>query len=114
MKTLYIAEKEELQAIIRECIHEEFEKFIKTFNQKVIPDRLSIADAQQYLNFSKGKLYKLTMNKEIPYHKLGKRIFFYREEIDQWINRYARHYKTMEDTVNEHLTFMARKKKGNH
>lgn len=111
MKTLYVAVNVELQELIKECLHQEFETFIKTINPKVVPERLSIIDAQQYLHLSKGTLYKMTMNKEIPFHKLGKRIFFYRQELDKWIDQYARHYKTMEEQVNEHLSYLARSKR---
>jgi excisionase family DNA binding protein len=111
MKTLFIAEKEELQALIKESIHEELEALLKTLSQKEVPDKLSLIDAQQYLNLSKSKLYKLTLSREIPYHKLGKRIFFYRQELDQWISQFARHYKTREEIANEHLKFLARKKR---
>lgn len=46
---VYIAEKEELQALIKESIHEEIESFLKGLNQKTIPERLSLVEAAQYL-----------------------------------------------------------------
>ena len=111
MKIVYIAEKEELQELIKESIREEIKSIMHDLTHKPISERISFEEAQNYLNLSKSKIYKLTSSKEIPYHKLGKRIFFYRQELDQWINKYARHYKTMEDRVNVHMNFLAKKKR---
>lgn len=39
----------------------------------------------QYLDRDKSWVYKKTSAKEIPFHKMGKYIFFYRTEIDEWL-----------------------------
>ena len=44
---------EELQALIKESIHEEIESILKGFNQKPIPERLSLSEAAQYLGITK-------------------------------------------------------------
>jgi len=110
MKTLYIAEKEELQALIKESIHDEIEAFLKGLKQKTIPERLSLTDAAQYLGVRKSTMYKLTSTRKIPFNKFGSRIFFYTKELDDWLSSQSRHYRTMEDMGSEHLSSVARKK----
>ncbi len=39
----------------------------------------------QYLDRDKSWVYKKTSKGEIPFHKIGKYIFFYRAEIDKWL-----------------------------
>ena len=47
---------------------------------------LSLEEAAQYLQLSKSCLYKMTSSKEIPYYVPGgKKIYFRRIELDNWI-----------------------------
>ena len=39
----------------------------------------------KYLDRDKSWVYKKTSKGEIPFHKMGKYIFFYRAEIDAWL-----------------------------
>jgi len=55
---VYIAEEEELQALIKESIHEEIEAFLKGLNTKTISEKLSLIEAAQYLGVSKSAIYK--------------------------------------------------------
>ena len=87
MKIVYIAEKEELQALIKESIHEEIEAFLKGLNQKTIPERLSLVEAALYLGVSKSTLYKFTHTRKIPYYKFGRAALFITKELDEWIKQ---------------------------
>src|SRR5450759_5440911 len=104
MKIVYIAEKEELQELIKESIHEEIEAFLKGLNQKTIPERLSLVEAAQYLGVSKSYMYKVTHTRLIPFNKFGKRIFFYTQELDDWLKNNAPRYKSIEAVSYTHLT----------
>ncbi|MCD8207353.1 MAG: helix-turn-helix domain-containing protein [Bacteroidales bacterium] len=43
--------------------------------------------AAGYLGFSRGYLYKLTMQRRIPHYKPnGKNIFFDKRELDEWLH----------------------------
>jgi excisionase family DNA binding protein len=47
---------------------------------------LSLEEAAEYLQLSKSCLYKMTSSKEIPYYVPGgKRIYFRRIELENWI-----------------------------
>jgi len=48
----------------------------------------SLKEAAQYLDISTSHLYKLTSRKEIPHYcPQGKRLYFKRAELDQWLTR---------------------------
>ena len=47
---------------------------------------LTLEEASQYLQLSKSCLYKMTANKEIAHYVPGgKKIYFRRTELDNWI-----------------------------
>ena len=49
---------------------------------------LNFAEVCRYLNIGPSHLYKLTSQKEIPHFcPQGKKLYFRREEIDQWLLR---------------------------
>lgn len=50
MKIVYIAEKEELEELVRESVRQVFESLIMTLNQKTTPERLTLVEAAQYLD----------------------------------------------------------------
>jgi excisionase family DNA binding protein len=113
MKIVYIAEKEELQSLIKDSIHEEIESILKGFNQKSLPERLSLVEAAQYLGVSKSYMYKLTHTRMIPFNKFGKRVIFYTKELDEWVKQNAHRVKTREEIereASEYLSNVARKK----
>lgn len=113
MKIVYIAEKEELQALIKESIHEEIESFLKGLNQKTIPERLSLIEASQYLGLSKSQMYKLTHTRAIPHNKFGRRVIFYTKELDEWIKQTSFRVKTREEIereASEYIMLGARKR----
>jgi excisionase family DNA binding protein len=113
MKIVYIAEKEELQELIKQSIHEEIEAFLRGLNQKSIPERLSLVEAAQYLGVSKSYMYKLTHTRAIPFNKFGKRVIFYTKELDDWIKQTSFRVKTREEIekeASEYIMLGARKK----
>ncbi|MBB3836992.1 excisionase family DNA binding protein [Runella defluvii] len=46
---------------------------------------LTIDEAAAYLRLPKATLYQMTSAREIPHQKLGKRLVFLKEELDDWI-----------------------------
>jgi len=50
---------------------------------------MSFAEACKYLNVSKSYLYKSTHKNLIPYYKPGgKKIFFSKKDLNEWIFKY--------------------------
>jgi len=90
MKIVYIAEEEELKALVRSCIREEIESILQGMNQQEpVPERINLIEAAQYLGVKKSTMYKLTMTRKIPFCKFGRRIIFYTKELDEWIKQNA-------------------------
>lgn len=58
-------------------------------NQEVLLKQvLNLNEAAKYLDISKSHLYKLTSRKEIPFYcPQGKRLYFKKDELDQWLTR---------------------------
>jgi excisionase family DNA binding protein len=56
---------------------------------------MNITEASRYLKTSVSTLYRYTSQRFIPHHKPGKQLYFFRDELDQWL---AEHKKL---TVNE-------------
>jgi excisionase family DNA binding protein len=113
MKIVYIAEKDEFQALIKESIHEEIETLLKGLNQKTIPDRLSLLEASKYLGVSKSTMYGYTCARKVPYYKFGKRVYFYTKELDDCIRNSSLRHKSraeIEKEANEYLSSKARKR----
>lgn len=51
-------------------------------------DVLNLTEAHAYLDISASHLYKLTSQKQIPHFcPQGKKLYFRREELDQWLLR---------------------------
>lgn len=48
-------------------------------------DILNIEEASKLLNLSVSTIYSKVSKREIPVNKQGKRIYFYRHELSQWI-----------------------------
>lgn len=46
---------------------------------------LSFEEAVMYTGYSKGQLYRLTSERQIPHSKRGKRLFFDKAELDRWL-----------------------------
>lgn len=50
-----------------------------------INDQMDVKYLAAYLKISASTIYKFTSTRSIPYYKNGKRLFFKREEINDWI-----------------------------
>jgi excisionase family DNA binding protein len=111
MKIVYIAEKEELEELVRESIRQEMEVMINNMNQKTVSERLTLSEAAQYLGIKKPTMYGLTSSRKVPFYKFGRNIFFYRKELDDWLGNKSHHYRTMDDLASEHLAKIAQRKR---
>ena len=47
----------------------------------------NVNEVADYLNVTKGTIYKFTSNSEIPHIKKGKRLLFKKSEIDLWLEQ---------------------------
>ena len=47
---------------------------------------LNVSDLCKYIYRSESSVRKMVMNKVIPFRKVGNRVLFIKEEIDQWVD----------------------------
>lgn len=73
------------------------EQLLREGNNQPAPadELLSISEAAKFLNLSVPTLYGKVSRKEIPVNKQGKRLYFYRSELADWIKA-GRKKNTME------------------
>jgi excisionase family DNA binding protein len=50
------------------------------------PKLMTIEQSAKFLSLSKQTIYGLVSNNKIPFHKRGKRLYFYDKELTQWIS----------------------------
>lgn len=53
--------------------------------EKENQDFLNSKEAASYLRISMPKLYEAIKNENMPYHKIGEKFLFYREELKKWL-----------------------------
>lgn len=101
--------KEILEPIIDDCVTRALNKYINElrYDRPINDDVLGMPEAANYLKLSKATLYKLTSDRQIPHYKMGKRNYFRKEELDQWINKGK--VKTQEDIENEANEYLIRR-----
>jgi len=52
---------------------------------------LTFTQAALYLDYKYSYLYKLTCKNKIPFRKPnGKKLYFFKEELEEWVDRYRR------------------------
>lgn len=80
-------EKEELQEMISQAVTDALIKKEELEKQQV-PKDFEVMRTEglcKYLKIKRSAVYQLTTYKRIPYFKRGKRVFFRKNEIDEWL-----------------------------
>jgi excisionase family DNA binding protein len=89
-------EKNELTSIVQEAV----QSAINSLNLQKDPpkeeDLMTAQDVCDWLNMKLSTLYQKTHYKEIPFIKKGKRIYFSREELKNWLTD-GRKYTLLEE-----------------
>ncbi len=57
----------------------------KNNTTNITPKIMDIAQLTEYLGLSKSHIYKLTSTHKIPHSKRGKRLYFDKEKINEWV-----------------------------
>lgn len=68
---------------------------------------MNISEVAKYLNTNIPSIYGLTSRAEIPHYKITKKLYFKKEEIDEWIN--SKKIKTKHDIENEVNKYISNK-----
>jgi excisionase family DNA binding protein len=101
--------REMLEPIIDDCITRALNKYINElrFDTPITDNVLGVIEVATYLKISKATVYKLTMDQQLPHYKQGKRLYFRKEEIDNWINKGK--VKTKQEINEEAESYLSRR-----
>ncbi|MFR9546105.1 MAG: helix-turn-helix domain-containing protein [Rikenellaceae bacterium] len=104
MANLIITTPEELRKIISEEIAKHLAPLAKSTDSR--PDTITMDTAIALLGengypTSRGKIYKLTSNNEIPHHKYGNKLVFSRKELIKWAETQLVKVKTTQEVMSE-------------
>ena len=99
-----------LEPIIDDCIIRALNKYINElrFDKPPTYDVFDVLEVAAYLKMGKSAIYKLTMDRQLPHYKQGKRLYFRKEEIDNWINKGK--VKTQKEISEEADSYLSRRR----
>lgn len=68
---------------------ERLDSLQKLLSSSASKNVMTVAEVARYLDITEYTVYKMTRNGKIPFKKLenGKRVYFLRDEIDEWIKQ---------------------------
>ena len=80
-------------------------------NNKDDNQRMDVTEAQKYIpgHPAVQTIYGWTSNNMIPYHKVGKRIYFVKSELDAWLSK--EQHKSQEDLRKEAEEYVNNRRK---
>lgn len=80
-------------------------------NSKDDDQRMDVNEAQKYIpgHPAVQTIYGWTSNNMIPYHKVGKRIYFVKSELDAWLSK--EQHKSQEDLREEAEEYVNNRRK---
>jgi excisionase family DNA binding protein len=85
MTKVIVTTSDELESLIQNCFRKAMsEQTRKSETSKT--EFLNLKEAAQYLNLANQTIYGLTSKNEIPFLKRGKKLYFKKSELENWIN----------------------------
>lgn len=76
---------DDLQDMLQNAIKTGVNEALQSKQTVVAQTKISRQEVAAMLDVKPDYVYQLTSNKEIPFHKPGKAVIFYREEIEAYI-----------------------------
>lgn len=90
--------------VLAEQITENIKKAITPSESSTDDAYMSIDETAKLINLAKSSIYGLVHRKKIPFHKVGKKLYFSKESILQWINKGKNNTKSdIETKADEYL-----------
>jgi excisionase family DNA binding protein len=81
---IIVIEKNDLEILIQDVVKNALDK--SNSEQQIQNPFLDISEAADFLKMAKQTLYGLTSNRQIPFIKKGKKVYFNKSEIVAWLN----------------------------
>lgn len=90
--------------VLAEQITENIKKSITSSESSTDDAYLNIDETAKLINLAKSSVYGLVHQKKIPFHKVGKKLYFSKEAILQWIANGKQNTKSdIESKADEYL-----------
>jgi excisionase family DNA binding protein len=84
-------------------------KTIQEVAAQPVKQWMNVPETAEYLSISSSKIYKLTSTMEIPHMKLGKLLYFRKEQIDEWLLK--NRVKTRAEIEQDAISYLSKRKK---
>jgi len=81
----YSTSKQELSDIIKKAVSESISSHLPDQKQSKYSEYLTITEASEYLHLALPTLYGFTSKNEIPFIKKGKKLYFKKVDLDNWL-----------------------------
>lgn len=90
--------------VLAEQITENIKKAITSSEPSTDDAYMNIDETAKLINLAKSSVYGLVHQKKIPFHKVGKKLYFSKEAILQWIENGKQNTKSdIEAKADEYL-----------
>ncbi len=94
MSQVIVTSKEELATLIKVAIHQALGEQAENSIEKEKDKILSIQEASDFLNLAKQTLYSFTSKNVIPFLKKGKKLYFRKSDLINWLSEGKRKSKS--------------------
>ena len=84
MDHFIILTQQQLQALVEGAVHKVLDEREKRA-QKSDDGPMDVSEAAIYLKLSVSTLYRYTSNRLIPHDNTGKKLYFYKNKLDEWL-----------------------------
>ena len=78
---------DDFQNMLKDAIKSGVNEALKSKQAIVSRTKINRQEVAAMLDVTPDYVYQLTSNKEIPFHKPGKAVIFYREEMEEYIDK---------------------------
>lgn len=109
MDTIFHFNLEALERMTERAVERAIEKSAFT-QQPPTPELMNFKAAAEFLGIAEATLYKFTSERRIPHYKRGKKLYFFRSELEAWIAEGK--VKTQAEIQAETLAQLGQEKKG--
>ncbi|HXB40698.1 MAG TPA: helix-turn-helix domain-containing protein [Bacteroidia bacterium] len=85
MTKVIVTTQDELESLIQSSVRKALnEQAVKPEASKI--EFLNLKEAAKFLNLAPQTIYGLTSKRDIPFLKRGKKLYFKKSELENWIN----------------------------
>ena len=109
MPVLLSEQRDEIM-VLRHMLIETNEMVKRILQPDPLPDLMTIKQAGEYLSLTTPTMYNKVSRNELPYMKRGKKLYFSRAELTEYLK--AGRNKTADELIEEVESYLESKKKG--